>query len=160
MINEFQKNLLETECDIIAHQTNCIGLMGAGVAKQIKDKLLEPADYNAYRKLCAQNGATLLGSIQCLPAKNGKIIANLFGENIPTGKGLDTDYVALRRAMMELKVVAEKNNMSIAMPGYMGCGLAGGDWEIVFEMIYTIFAESDVLVEICHLPKNKGGNAK
>jgi len=153
MITEVQKNLLETKCDIIAHQTNCVGVMGAGVARQIKDKLLSYEEFGKYRKNCVENGNKLLGTVQFLSATNGKLIANLFGEDIPTGCGLDTDYVALKQALLKLKEVAETNHMSVALPGYIGCGLAGGDWEIVFEIIYQIFSESDIMVEICHLPK-------
>ena len=153
MIIEVQKNLLETECDIIAHQTNCVGVMGAGVARQIRDKLLSGVEYDSYRKLCAKHGSSLLGTVQCLSAKNGKIIFNLFGEDVPTGQGLDTDYAALKRAMRELKTYAEAYDMSISMPGLIGCGLAGGDWEIVYEMINDVFGDSKVMVEICYLPE-------
>ena len=153
MIIEVQKNLLETSCDIIAHQTNCVGVMGAGVARQIRDKLLSSVEYESYRKLCSERRSSLLGTVQCLSAKNGKLIFNLFGENVPTGQGLDTDYVALKRAMMELKTYAEAFDMSIAMPGLIGCGLAGGDWGIVYEMINDVFGDSSVTVELCYLPQ-------
>ena len=31
-------NLLDAQTDVIAHQVNCQGVMGSGVAKQIKEK--------------------------------------------------------------------------------------------------------------------------
>ena len=41
MIMEKRGNLLESTEDFIAHQVNCKGVMGAGVAKQIKNKILK-----------------------------------------------------------------------------------------------------------------------
>lgn len=153
MITEKTMDLLTTDCDIIAHQTNCRGVMGAGVARQIRYKLLSPDKYSVYVSACKIKSSKLLGTVQYLPANNGKIIANLFGEDIPTGTSLDTDYDALRRALESLKAYAQQNHLSVALPGYIGCGLAGGDWEIVSKMIYDIFSESEVHLEICYLKK-------
>ena len=82
-------------------QTNCVGVMGAGVAKQIKEKLLTEEAFDEYKNLCKEKGADLLGSVQYLATKNGKMIANLFGENIPTGTGVDTDYDAVNCSAIE-----------------------------------------------------------
>ena len=131
--------------------------MGAGVARQIKEKLLTSEEFLKYRKICAEYGSNLLGTVQILSATNGKLIANLFGEDVPTGKDLDTSYLSLGQSLWELKKLAEKYGMSIAIPGYIGCGLAGGDWNIVSKIIYEIFEESTVIVELCFLPENKGG---
>ena len=153
MITEKTIDLLTTECDIIAHQTNCRGIMGAGVARQIRDKLLSPEKYAAYVSLCKESSSELLGTVQYLPANNGKTIANLFGEDIPTGVSLDTDYDALRRALESLESYAQQHHLSVAVPGYIGCGLAGGDWKIVSKMIYDIFSDSNVPLEICFFTK-------
>lgn len=152
MIKESTKNLLKTKADIIAHQTNCKGVMGAGVARQIRDNLLDATEFDKYVVLCKENANKNLGTVQFLELNNGKILANLFGEDIPTGKGLDTDYVALKKALKVLKDYAEENRLSVALPGLIGCGLAGGDWAIVRGMIEEMFADSSVNVEICYLP--------
>lgn len=31
-------NLLDSNCDILINTVNCVGVMGAGIAKQFKDK--------------------------------------------------------------------------------------------------------------------------
>ena len=38
MIKFFNGDLLKSGCDIICHQVNEYGVMGAGIAKQIKEK--------------------------------------------------------------------------------------------------------------------------
>ncbi len=154
MIKEAKGNLLEANEDIIAHQVNCIGVMGAGVSKQIKKELLSKEQFSEYRTLCKMFGSNLLGSIQKLNLQNGQYLVNLFGEDVPTGKNQDTDYDALKTALAKLCIFAESENLSIALPGYLGCGLAGGDWEIVWNMIHEVFDHSHVNVTINYIDQS------
>ena len=154
MIKEVVGDLLLSHADILAHQVNCVGVMGAGVAKQFRDKLLSAGEFSKYVSLCKSLGNSNLGKVQILDLTNGKYLANLFGENIPTGTEVDTNYAALEEALTTLKDIAEKSNLSIALPGYMGCGLAGGDWDIVFDMIERVFIDSTVSVEVVYHPTN------
>lgn len=152
MVREKQGNLLEAPDTIIAHQVNCAGVMGAGVARQIKEKLLSKDSYREYQELCQRMGSRLLGEVLMLDTEE-KLVANLFGEDVPSG-GLDTVYPALEKSLTGLRWIAEEQNLSIALPGYLGCGLAGGDWEIVYGMILKVFEESDVDVTIYYIPQS------
>lgn len=149
MIKESIGDVLKVSESIIAHQTNCKGVMGAGVAAQIKKQLLTKIDYESYRNLCKECGNTLLGSVQFLNLQNGKTIANVFGEDIPTGRGLDTNYDALKEGMKFVEEYARICNKDVAIPGLMGCGLAGGDWNIVYnDILLPIFEKSPVTLHI------------
>ena len=94
---------------------------------------------------------SLLGSIQFVNCSDGKIIANLFGQE---GYGRDkqyTDYDALRKSLEGLyESVTWSNNIlkgkTIAIPYNLGCGLAGGDWNIVYEMIKQVFYNYEVTI--------------
>ena len=143
MIKEVCGDLLKQPVDIIAHQTNCAGVMGAGIAKQIKQQLLTSDEYNKYVKICREKGAELLGTTQLLEAPDGRIIANCFGENIPTGKGKDTDYDALMHSIARVRNYAKQDNLTVGVPGLIGCGLAGGEWHIVRDMLYKLFGGTD-----------------
>ena len=144
MVKEIVGDLLkQPNIDIIAHQTNCVGVMGAGIAKQIRDKLLTAGEYEKYVNNCKQQGSDLLGKTQLLEAPDGRIIANCFGENIPTGKGLDTDYDALMHAVAKVRNYAKAGGLTVGVPGMMGCGLAGGDWRIIRDMLYKLFDGKD-----------------
>ena len=44
------KNIFLSDSAIICHQVNCLGAMGAGIAKQMKQKY--PENFNYYKKLC------------------------------------------------------------------------------------------------------------
>ena len=62
MIKERKGNLLRSDAAIIAHQVNCQGVMGAGVARQIRHRILTAEQYRAYQQLCRKNKEELLGS--------------------------------------------------------------------------------------------------
>ena len=158
MIREIKGNLLETTRGIIAHQVNCKGVMGAGVAKQIKNKLLSKEQFEHYRRMCSENTPEmLLGDCWCYSVNGSKTltVANLFAENIPTGKGLDTNYDALKKSLSTLKQQARVYQVPISIPGYLGCGLAGGDWEYVYSKILTpLFEDYPYGLRICYLPES------
>ena len=135
---------------IIAHQTNCRGVMGAGVAKQIKEKLLTPQAFNRYLEVCNQYRGSLLGETLMLPTIDGRLVANCFGEDVPTGQGLDTNYNALMHSLNRVRNYMRKTNTCAAIPGLIGCGLAGGDWKIVSDIIVKLFANTPQAVCICY----------
>ena len=67
MVHEMTGDLLSCDADYICHQTNFYGVMGAGVAASIHSKLLSPASYSVYQRLCRKMGRDLLGEVQYLP---------------------------------------------------------------------------------------------
>jgi O-acetyl-ADP-ribose deacetylase (regulator of RNase III) len=50
MPNIINGNILETEENVIVQQVNCMGVMGAGLAKQIREKY--PKVYSEYLNYC------------------------------------------------------------------------------------------------------------
>ena len=133
---------------IVCHQVNCKGVMGAGLAKQIKDKF--PDTYYSYNSLCATQGSKNLGKVlYCFDSEKdyNYIIANCFGQDNYGRDKIYTDYQALRSCFTS---IAETfSDYVIRIPYFMGCGLAGGDWYIVLGMITDIL--KDCQVEIWHL---------
>ncbi|MCM3034496.1 macro domain-containing protein [Bacillus pumilus] len=149
MIKTVDGNILEASEDIICHQVNCKGVMGAGLAKQIKSKY--PNVYKEYKQLCTEQGDDLLSSVQLISTNDGKTIANLFAQVGYGRKRMQTDYDALRSCLQSLKNTVthsneKKNQMSIAIPYGISCGLAGGDWTIVEGMIEEILGGCEVMV--------------
>lgn len=145
MIKLIDGDLLESKCTVIAHQVNCKGVMGSGVAKQIRKKY--PEVYVAYNNFCAQNkDSDMLGRVQMVKTKDGRLVANIFGQKSYGSDGKKyTDINALRQCFNILHGHALCNDIrTIAMPYKIGCGLGGGNWEEVLEMIYAIFEDIDV----------------
>lgn len=111
--------------------------------------------FSEYYNLCKTMSANvLLGSNHWCKAYNGKYIVNMFGEDIPTGKKLDTNYNALNSCLLLLMKKAKEHEQSIGLPGYLGCGLAGGDWNRVYDMIKNAAETCGVDVTIYYLPSS------
>lgn len=127
--------------NIIVHQVNCQGVMGHGLALQVKEKY--PEVFNAYFHYCKTNKAEdILGTSLICEANDGKYIANIFGQ-INYGEGLQTDYEKLENGLNEIKEFACEKNLSIAIPYKIGCGLAHGDWNIVSKIVRKVFSKMD-----------------
>ena len=156
MIREVEGNLLTYPgLKVIGHQTNCLGVMGAGIAKQIKGQ--NPKLFESYKTHCNEisDNHLLLGTVQFLPTDNGKqIVANLFGEYSfcesiapynEGGKPRHTDYVALKECFHRLHTWMVLNDINTGgIPYKIGCGLAGGDWDgVVYPMIQKEFGDDE-----------------
>lgn len=139
-------NLLDATEDVIAHQTNIEGAMGAGVALAIKK--LFPDVYKEYRILCNSKPASeLMGTVQYVKLPSGQMLANLFAQSLTPqfdeGRRC-TDYDALRKCF-----VALNNNdkiKSIAIPYRIGSALGGGDWGIVLDIIIDACPDKDITI--------------
>lgn len=146
-------NLLDAQTDVIAHQVNCQGVMGAGLAKQIRDKY--PKLYREYQEECMfEDPNKLLGTCQLIKVETSKWIANLFGQ-FDYGRGRRyTNYEAIYTALNSLAVQMLDNGIdSIAIPYNMSCGLAGADWNIILAMIESpcVFGNTNITIEIWKL---------
>jgi O-acetyl-ADP-ribose deacetylase (regulator of RNase III) len=130
--------LQQHDVDVIVHQVNCQGVMGAGIAKQIREQF--PNTYETYRKHCYNEAwkESLLGT--CLYTKEDRFdICNAFGQNFYFRNSVQTQYDKLE---MCLKDVAKKyKGKTVGLPWLIGCGLAGGDWTIVEAMIRRVLFE-------------------
>ena len=147
MIKHIKCDIFESGADIICHQVNCQGVMGSGVAKQVREKF--PNVYETYKELCSQDTPkNLLGIAQPVQANDKMIIVNIFAqENFGYDGKCYTDYNALRKGF---ETVRDNNkDDTIAIPKLMGCHRGGGSWDIVYKMIEEVFADSDCEVLIC-----------
>jgi len=139
------KDILTVKHGIIAHQANCKGSMGAGLAKQIRDKY--PKVFREYQKAFHVGGLTL-GSISTTQVKNNLWIINLMAQDHYKGTPPLTDYEALEKCLRQAVVFAETVKQPLYLPYKLGCGLAGGDWDTVLAIIEKV-ARNAI---ICKLP--------
>lgn len=140
-IKYIKGSLLDTDAKIIVHGCNCQGVMGSGVAKQIKEKY--PQAYNAYKNYEESVGLKL-GYVIPAFCTGGRWVLNCltqeyYGRNV---NKVYVDYNAISRCFREVASLCNyfigfnksyKYNL-IAMPK-IGCGLANGDWNIVSKII-------------------------
>lgn len=138
-------NVLDTPFQFIAHQVNCQGVMGAGLARQIRNKY--PNVYDTYKIFCNINTAKPpLGKSLCVWTEDNHCIINVFGQLEYGRAQQQTDYDALYSgfaiAAEEIRDTFLNENpryqVPIAIPYGIGCGLAGGDWNKVREVLELI----------------------
>ena len=113
---------------LLIHQVNCVGVMGGGVAKAVRDRW--PLVYDAYKE-----SEWVLGDIQVVLAAPRIHVCNLAGQYDIHGSYPLTNYKALETG---LKKIAEWQNhprLRTFLPYLLGCGLGGGDWKIVLPLI-------------------------
>lgn len=141
MIKHVKGNLLDSKCDVIAHCVNCQGVMGAGIALQIKNKW--PNVFKGYKRFIDKN-TTPLGKCVIVADKN-IAVANLFGQDTYGKEKRQVNYEAIYTAMDSCKKLMEQENWaSIGFPKNMASDLAGGDWRIIEKMIECIFEDFEV----------------
>lgn len=139
---------------IIAHGVNCLGVMGAGIALQIKKTY--PNVYNTYARWVKQNEGQqdLLGTCAPVPTntEDQLYIANCFtqrGTGFANGKPPAT-LQAIRESLEQAASFAYNLQYDIWMPK-IGCGLGGLVWEDVEKIVEEISEEYSVDFHICTL---------
>lgn len=145
MIQVIKGDLLKSDCNFIIHQANCFATMGAGIAKQIQR--LYPESYIVDRNYHIPVGnRNRLGNFSCTDMKNDVVIFNMYSQ-FHYGRGKQTDYQAFKLALNIILITiihSGKSRLKIGMPYGIGCGLAGGDWKIVSEIIKSASKEKNV----------------
>lgn len=144
-VKEFIGDILQSDEEIIIHQVNCKGVMGGGIALQIKEKY--PEVYADYRELCLANntmlrGIPLLGQVQESKCNDRRVIISLFAQDGYGYGSCQTDYDALQKCLTKVNNVCY--GKTVAIPYKMSCGLAGGDWGIVRKMIEDTLVDCEV----------------
>jgi len=132
MIITTKGNILKSNAQAIVNPVNTVGVMGKGLALQIREKF--PNVYNIYRNACK------LGKVQI-----GKMFVVSTGLdsypeyiiNFPTKKHWKekSKLWYIQQGLDDLiEVIQQRNIHSIALPA-IGCGLGGLDWNVVYEII-------------------------
>lgn len=147
MIRIIDGDLMGATAEYICHQVNCMGVMGSGVAKQIREKW--PHVYQSYHdateNYTKEHGReALLGKVQFIKVAENTSVVNMFGQfNYGRDGAKYTDMGALRKCFATLEKRVRPGE-TIAMPYRIGCGLAGGDWGEVVDMLSEIFSNCHV----------------
>lgn len=154
MVSIKEENIVNAIEPIIAHQVNCKGVMGSGVAKDLRNEYQEI--FPSYFKYCRSQGSKLLGKIQMIKIREEKFICNMFGQD---GYGYDKQYTnieSLSECIYKVYKYARDNKLySVAMPYGIGCGRGGANWEEVYSILRKYFNEPRNRVHLILYKYNK-----
>lgn len=129
---------------IIVHICNDIGGWGKGFVMAISKRWKEPE--NQYREWFKSKDCFELGKVQFVQVEEDLWVANLIGQhkiNKDENGDAPIRYNAIEDGLKEVASFAKGNNASVHMPR-IGCGLAGGKWEIIEPIILKTLSENNI----------------
>ncbi|MFF2184950.1 macro domain-containing protein [Streptomyces sp. NPDC058155] len=134
---------------VIAHVCNDLGGWGKGFVVALSRRWPEPEE--AYRRWHRERAGNDfgLGALQMVPVGQSLWIANMVGQHgMRTGsKGPPVRYGAIDAALEKVAERAGELGASVHMPR-IGCGLAGGRWELVEPLVRTRLADRGIRVTV------------
>jgi O-acetyl-ADP-ribose deacetylase (regulator of RNase III) len=149
-------SILTVDNGIIVHGCNAQGVMGAGVALQIKNKW--PKSFNDYANFIdgvfnnVSAGRQLLTPSQSAEFRQnvmGRVVDTVISEKLVISSAITqfdygnsgskhTNYRAVYEAFEHILELAKETRLPVHYP-LIGAGLGGGNWAIISEIIDTVF---------------------
>ncbi|WP_153533129.1 macro domain-containing protein [Actinomadura macrotermitis] len=132
---------------IIAHVCNDLGGWGKGFVLALSRRWDEPE--RAYRAWRRSRDGFALGAVQFVQVDRYTWVANMIGQRGTKrgSKGVPIRYDALDTCLAALGDKALELGASVHMPR-IGCGLAGGRWELVEPLVERNLTARDVQVTV------------
>jgi len=137
--------------DAICHGVNCKGIMGAGIAEEIRQKF--PLMYNQYVMLC-QNGHLRTGMVFVYPHFYGwesnfeevkeaglSAVYNLATQDYP-GPCAKLEYI--RKSVKVMIEDAEHQGIKTIGVPRLGAGIGGLDWNVVKRLLEELGSSTEV----------------
>ena len=125
-------NLFGIKKGIICHQVNCQNVMGAGLAKAIYEQF--PIVKKEYHKSFKNfSKSDIFGKYFLVELSSELFVANIYSQ-FKYGNSNKTGiiYTDIKTLIYAIKNIGEKYyKYNIYIPEKIGCGLAGGNWELV-----------------------------
>jgi O-acetyl-ADP-ribose deacetylase (regulator of RNase III) len=136
---------------VIVHICNDVGGWDKGFVLALSKRWDEPE--RAYRVAFSGGGNLALGDVQFVRVSATLTVANLIGQ-----RGLAPDstgeppirYEAVRAGLEKIGAYAKEHRLGVHMPR-IGCGLAGGKWELIEPIINETLVTKGLSVTVYDL---------
>lgn len=135
----------DKEVDAIAHQANCHCTMKSGIAPVLAKAFPPMWDVD---QLTVYGDARKMGSCTYEYIAEGILGFNLYGQYGYSRFKQDTEYANVRKALRQMAGVCDWAGVRYIGLPKIGCGLGGGDWEIVSAIIEEELEEFDVTIYV------------
>ncbi len=139
-------DIFESNAEVLVNPVNCVGVMGAGLAKKFKERFdgLE----QSYRAGC-KSGELGIGRVHWFTPPTGPAVANFATKmdwRVPSTLG----YIekGLTCLVTDLTV---RGYTSVAIPA-LGCGLGGLDFEDVKKLVENAFKDHPDITVLLYEP--------
>ena len=156
MATEVKGDLLEFKATVIAHQCNCVTTKAKHLSEAVFQRFPHADIYS-----CRDDGPRNKPGTVVLKGdgKTEQYVANLLGQYYPGKSKYDNDSPEKRQGWFKkcmetlstLPLLQDPTH-SIAFPYTIGCGAAGGDWEVYEAMIQDLSTKIPAKVWIVKLP--------
>lgn len=148
-----RQNILDADIDVLIQQCNCYGVMGSGLAKQLKD--VYPQVHEVDVAFPLPFGHERLGhySVANVPHRvTGDLlqVVNAYAQvSFGRHKKQTDEQVLLGILRIILHAIkdqftSEGRRITVGIPWKIGCGLGGGDWDLILSELTTIYNETGV----------------
>lgn len=156
MIETRYGNALDVEAGIIVHGCNCQGVMGGGIAREVRERF--PSAYDVYYQKYKESGLKL-GEITFAEVAPNKFIVNAntqdnFGYGVRQ-VSYDAVVVCFEEVMKLARLIEtdRKIRLDVIFP-MIGAGLGGGKWPII-EASIDVTVSDDFKKVLFKLPETK-----
>lgn len=139
---------------IIAHICNDVGAWGKGFVLALSRRWPEPATaFKEWYRKRSQNDFGL-GAVQFVQVEPEAWVANMVAQQgLRAVQGVPPiRYDALETCLKRVAARAKDLRASVHMPR-IGCGLAGGDWSRIEQLIVSTLGEQGIPVTVYDLPQ-------
>ncbi len=132
---------------IIIQGCNAQGVMGSGVAKQLRAKYPDVyMDYLSFLEGFKEDGSDPMGGVGYFQATGTLLIANCITQKFYGRDGKKyVSYDALDFATYQVASYAKHTEKVIHVPWLIGAGLGGGDLNICHQILESNFKENQVV---------------
>lgn len=155
-----QPELIPNKINMICHCCNTIGAWGAGFVVSLGNKYpIAKLKYQTTIDEAKKTRKNLLGTVAYVKVTETPdlIVAHLFGQSSIYQKSDGTppvDYNAIVCGFNNIICDLNGKGCAIHMPR-IGCGLAGGDWSKIEDIINQTLIKAGIDVIVYNLPDNK-----
>lgn len=152
MIKQETGDLFDPKNKVIAHGCNCIGVMGAGVAKLVKEK--HPIAFDKYKRAIDARVFNIGYAQFVVDEENDRAIYNLATQR---NMGDDATLWGCYLSFCNMLEHAKGNNVTKIHVPQIGAGIGGLEWDNVQVMLNLALEETGtqqtVEVTVVVLPK-------
>jgi O-acetyl-ADP-ribose deacetylase (regulator of RNase III) len=142
MIHYINGDLFTSKADALINPVNCAGVMGAGLAKEFRDRY--PECVKPYKEACAANALRPGILMFCAGEKEPSIIMFPTKDHWRGKSRLEWIAQGLRYLQDHYRQWSLK---FIAMP-QIGCGLGGLQWEDVSALVNKRFGNEELDIDV------------